>query len=306
MKLFLSKLMIIIIPVGALLVTMEILNRKNDHSSTAIQKKIILDHSNDLEGLVFGSSYMWCSIQPQYLDRRVGSLALIGSAPRVDYLIFTYAKQVSKPKFILLDGSKSYFMNYKSSDFIKSSNLSYYFPGMESRELADFFLTEIPLSQHFPMKNPLKYNQWGYYTEIPMEQDLFKELNYQDSLISNHPRTKSLFTDFKGIKRANKTLSNLDFCRKIIQECLAEEIKVIFISPPKYHLFNQFIDELHLTEREAFMDEIVDNQRVFFLNYERHNEKNPKLFFNVNHLNLEGSQVFSQELNKDLNNILNE
>ncbi len=305
MKLFLSKLLIVIIPVGILLVTMEVLNRRNDGSSIYIQNEYFLENSSKLDGLVFGSSYMWCGIQPQYLDGNVASFALEGSALNIDYSIFTYAKEVSRPKFVLLDASKTYLINYRTPNFIKSVRLPYYFPTIKASELTGYFLTEIPLNQYFPLETSPNYDQWGYQPEIPEEWNVFKKLDYQDSLILNHPRMEALYTFVKGNIRADKTKENLDLYRRILKECLDKNIRIIFVSTPKYHLFNRYVDGLHLDEREAFMEEVVDNEHVFFLNYDTLYEKNSQLFFDVNHLNNEGSIQFTKVLNSDLTSILN-
>ncbi|MFY0594217.1 hypothetical protein [Roseivirga sp.] len=305
MKLFLSKLLIVIIPVGILLVTMEMLNRRNDESSIYFQKKYFLENSDKLDGLIFGSSFMWCGIQPQYLDGNVGSFALAGSALNIDYSIFSYAKEVSQPKFVLLDASKTYFVNYQGGHFIRSTKLPYYFPTIKDHELTGYFLTEMPLSQYFPLKTSLKYDQRGYQLEIPEEWNVFKEVDYQDSLIDKHPRVERQYASMKGIIRANKVQDNLDLYRKILEECLEENIKVVFVSPPKYHLFNEFVDRQRLEERDAFMKEVVDNEHIFFLNYDKAYEKNSQLFFDLNHLNNEGSMEFTKALNRDLKSILN-
>ena len=303
MKLFLCKLLLVIIPIGSLLGAMELWNRKNDQSSNFLQKQFILNNRHNLDGLIFGSSYMWCSIHPQYLDSKVASLALVGSAPTIDYSLFTYAKKLAKPKFILLDGSRTYFWNTQDHEFIKSTNLSYYFPTLRSRALADHFLTTVPLRQHFRTTISSRFDQWGKQTKYLEEQDLFHSLNYQDSLIANHPQTQGLFTEMKSIISANNISDNLKLCRRMLKECLKEKIEVIFISPPKYYLFNRLVDQQHLNERDAFMREIVDNHHVFFLNYEHFQERNATLFLNANHVNNEGAKLFSKKLNSDLHQL---
>lgn len=307
MKKFLTKLLILVAPLLVLLVLLEINNRNHDSSSKFFQKKLLAENKHELEGVILGPSHTWRSIHPKYIDYKVASLALSGSSPNVDYLIYEYAKEQVQPSFYIFDLSQMYLAKQNDDDWIKAKKLPYYYPNIKTGALTDLFIIRVPLRNYLFLdyKKP-KYDRWGFNSEIRAELDIFKQLNYQDSLILNHPSTQGVLK--KQLEEAinNKTHLNAVLYKKIISECIEKGVKVVFLSPPKYHLYNENIEERYAIERQEFLDQVVDDEHVFFLNYENFNEHNPKFFFDFNHLNIDGTEAFSKELNKSLRKILEE
>lgn len=303
MKNFLLKFLIVIKPILILLITLEFLNRQNDNSSIYYQKKFIEKNKDFLEGVIFGPSHIWRGIQPKYLDYKVASLAMKGSRPNIDYLLYEYTKEIAKPNFYIFDLSLRYLEQQNNEDWIKGKKLPYYFHNINREKLGDFFLTTIPLKENITLYEK-KYDKWGFQLKIPKQKDIFKQLNFQDSLILQHSTTKKILARHNTISKNNKTILNKNLYEKIIAECANQDIKIIFISTPKYHHYNKGFKQKYTLERRNFLNQVVDNKTVFFLNFETFNENNPHLFFNINHMNPEGAKIFSQHLSQVLKTIL--
>ncbi|MEL7219908.1 MAG: hypothetical protein AAGJ93_01235 [Bacteroidota bacterium] len=305
MKLFLTKLLILVVPLMALLSLIEVNSRNNDRSSKAFQKKFLEEKLEELEGVVIGPSHSWRSIQPKYLDYTVASLAFSGSSPNVDQLIYEYVEERANPSFYLFDLSTMYLAKQNTNEWINAKKLPYYYPNIKTGNLSDYFLTRVPLRNYlFLKKRKSRYDRWGYNYEIQLPIDIFKQLNYQDSLIVNHPSVQGVLNQQLEEAKDNKTHLNIEIYKKIIQECRAKGTKIIFISPPKYHIYNENMEERFALERQQLLDKVVDNENVFFLNFEKKYEYEPTFFFDFNHLNVEGSKNFSLELNKSLKEII--
>ena len=103
---------------------------------------------------------------------------------------------------------------------------------------------------------------------------------------------------------------NLNYYNKItallddaINKCLARNVKVILLSPPKYYLYNDYMNHNKLIRRNDFFNKYKNNKDVFIWNYERKYEFQTKYFLNEDHLNLEGSKMFTNEINNKLHEI---
>ena len=97
---------------------------------------------------------------------------------------------------------------------------------------------------------------------------------------------------------------NSELIDKAIKTCIKNKIKVIFVSPPKHYLYNNHMVTEKLKRRNDFFDKYKGNHDVYIFNYEEAYEMETQLFLNEDHLNLEGSKIFTKELNarlKELN-----
>jgi len=306
MKTFLLKIIIILIPVIILLSITEFISRKNDTSKTYFQKKYLIENQTNIDGVIFGSSHMWRSLFPKYLDYNVASFARSGSAINIDSYLYNYVSKLVTPKFYVFDLSQTYLNSSKDQNYTSTNKLQYYFPTSDNRNLSDNFLIKLPLRKYFffEKEEKIKYDKWGSEITIPKKINFLKKLGFNDSLLLNITRSKRVLK--KHNESINKSIcdKNITFLKKIIDDCKKKNIKLIFMSPPKYHIYNKKLNHELALQRDVFLKEFVDNKNVFFLNFENFEEDNSKLFFDLNHLNIEGAKIFSEAFNKRLKTIL--
>lgn len=288
-------------------VVLEVLNRHYDHSFTYHQTKFIAQNKKDLEGFIFGSSHNWRGIHPEFLEMNTASLARPGSRPNIDYLLFEYALERTTPKFLILDLSQGYLSGKRSINWIKGQKMPFYFSNIrgEGITIKDLFFVQLPLKHYldFGKKDKL-YDQWGFENRIPMKRDIFKQLDYKDSLIISNLVNQGTIKKHNAKSKDDTYGKNIELYKKIIGKCSNRGVKVIFISAPKYYFYTMNLDKQYVVDRQEFLNQVVDNRNVFFLNYETFLEREPALFFNINHLNPKGAQILTQKLNEDLNMIL--
>ena len=291
------------IPVMMILIGFEIFNRSRDASSIYFKRKFLLENTDQIDGLIFGPSHSMRALHPKYFDYTIATLAVPGSAPNIDYHFYEYAMRKCEPRFVIFDLSVGYLRKFNDRSWIEGRKLPYYF-GNFAGGIWSHFLSRYPLKEHFGAEEQEKYDRWGQPVEISAKKDIFARLSYRDSLILQHSKTTYTFEKQQLPKDPKRLRSNTGLYRKIIEECTARGIKVVFVSPPKYHLYNSGINQDYEYERTAFLQDIVDNDNVYFLNYENALEKQSRLFYNVNHLNQEGAGIFSKELNEVLKKIM--
>ena len=309
MKKFLIKYLVFIIPILIFLIILEMLTQEHDKSSTYYQKKYIDNNKSKIDGIIFGPSHSWYGIYPKYLNYNVASLALTSSSPNVDYLLYNYTKEKVNPKFLIFDLSLGYLTTHNDIDYISHKKLSYYFSNIKKDGLKDFFLVRYPLKDEMNLlfkDKKSNIDKWGFQYKVPPGVDIFSKLNFQDSLIVNDKASEATLKRHKERSKESNTAPNISLYKKIVSECVSKEVKVVFISLPKYYVYNEKIDKTNelSTERMKFLNEIVDNKLCFFLNYEDFFENDTKLYYDIDHLNTEGAIAFTKELNRVLKDII--
>lgn len=300
MKPFLLKVLLVIIPVFLLLFTIEFKARRNDNFHSAKQKTYILENSDSIEGVIFGSSMMWRALLPKYLDYNVATLARSGSGTNVDLYLYDYVNKLVAPKFYVFDLSQGYLNIVKDNEYMSRIKLKYYFPLDTNfdRELKDNFLIRVPLSKYLWKSDTLrneKSDKWGSpVTSAKAKEGWLSDKNYKNVVLKRHNKLLTKNVD-------NKHMISL---KKMIDDCRKNDIKLIFLSPPKYCYYNDNLNNELYLQREFFLKEFVDDKMVFFFNFEKFEENNSKFFIDLNHMSIDGAKIFSREFNKKLKTIL--
>lgn len=309
MKAFILKSLLITIPVLLLLGCLEYRARIIDHSVLHIQQEYLLKNKKQVEGLIFGPSHMWRAINPEKFDYNVASFAIAESALNVDKYIYEYTINKSHPNFLIIDLSAGYLEKLNDSFWISARRLPYYYGyfDWEHFQLKDYFLIEVPIWKN--RKSFLKpeisnaYNKWGFKEKNSVKRDLFKKANYELEQIK-------IFENKRGVlNKHNHTIDknynyNVKELLLLVKETKKKGIKVIFVSPPKFYLYNAGLIQEHRDRRAAFLHKVVDNKNVYFWDYETFHEKDIHLFIDYNHLNPKGASLFTCEINKRLLEIM--
>lgn len=317
MKSFLIKTTLLVALILAGLLFLELKSRKLDDSFLKVKKDYLYKNYNQLQGMIFGPSHMWRSINPEWLDYNTASLAFSGCAINVDYKLFDRHKGAPKLKFVIFDLSAGYQERLQSDAWIKAKKLYYYFGAKSNRfSLQENFYVHYPIWDDIERllgktkatdQNNSKMNQWGFVTEIPAQKNLFKRADFDKSIIGERGIGKRTIKRHY-YDRFDETIAQFseDKILDIITQCKTRGIKVIFVSPPKYYLYNQQLQEEHISRRAALLEKIIDNEDVFFMNLDKIFENDPTYFYNVNHVNSKGAKVVTNRINEQLHEILPE
>jgi hypothetical protein len=269
-----------------------------------LQKQFLHAHRSTLEGIIFGPSHLWRGLHPKHFDREVASLALSSSSPNVDYRLYESIKDEVSPEFYVFCLSLGYLRHHNGPAWMASRNLPYYYSGFSPWQLEGRFLARIPLRRlRAAEKEARHYDRWGIEYDIPSGGHIFQHLHHQDSLILRHPKTRWVMAKH-NLASPRQVGKNVALFKKIIRECRAQGIKVIFVSSPKYWIYNQQLNPDFALEREAFLAEVVDQETVFFLDYDSLFERDASMFLDIHHLNDAGMKRFSQTLSQAVDSLL--
>ena len=314
MKSFVNKYLIYLFSVLAVLTTLELLAREHYKSLVYLRKKYLDEHKSEIEGIAFGPSHMERALYPKLLDYNTVSLAMSSSAPNTDYFLYKYSTNITNPKFLIFDLSLGYLFKRNNNQYFSKTQLSYYYSNDNKRELKDLFILRYPfrnqLEQIVQPELKVKTDEWGFVKKIDDSKELFKRCNYKDDLIVKHKHTRGIIRSHgkKILNTRNIDIfeENIKLYQEIIEESKAKGVKVIFVNTPKYHIYNNGIKENKefQKKRNKFLKEVVDNKTCFYFDFSRKYEDNVYLFFNVNHMNVEGAKLFTKDLNKILNDII--
>ncbi|OAV44838.1 hypothetical protein [Lewinella sp. 4G2] len=279
------------------------------HDNSGFGKRVAWFGANAgaVKGLVFGPSLLVQAIDPTGLDAPTASLALSASAPDVDTKLLTKALKRSNPDFILFDLTVGTLDRRKPVKYYEQRKL-YQYMGIpfEGMQLKDRFFTSYPLYRYFYPDPPEKnYNERGFPTSVKESEDYFRLLDYDPEKIAAEKRLMRKMRKQGLYSDADNALNQRDL-KMVIEQCRERDIKFIFLAPPKYRLFNENVEPLHPGRRQAFLDEVVDNETVFFWDYATFGQDEPEYFHNINHTSPLGGQAFTAELNERLNAFLAE
>ncbi|PHR68768.1 MAG: hypothetical protein COA67_12410 [Lutibacter sp.] len=298
MKKFLIKISFIIIPVIIFLEVVEYTVRKQDNSVLKIKRDYIENNNENIEGLIFGSSTLLQGINPAILKMNTASLAIAGNDVNSGVVLFNAVKEQLKLKFIIFELSNGYLGKKNPKGSLRSKKAPFYF-NTPKKEVKDFFLARYPLKkQLLNKKNRLSsYNKWGFDTKVKTTD--FDRFHYNDSIILKSEQMLNVLK-YHNVINANNYIFNINLLHELIEICKNENIKVVFVSPPKYHLYNNVLIDEHSSRRKEFLEDVIDNKNVFFWNYERTYENDSQSFSDLIHLNLDGAQLFSEKINQEL------
>ncbi|MEM6396016.1 MAG: hypothetical protein AAF741_06685 [Bacteroidota bacterium] len=274
------------------------------HDDSGLRKRVTWFKANAdrIDGLILGPSLVEQGIDPGRLDRPTASLAMAGSAPDVDTKLLDIALDRSKPDFILFDLTLGTLERRKPPSFYSQRKLFHHLRVKhEGLGLKDYFMADYPLYRYFFREpDPQQPNELGWPTAADPSKDRFAKLGYDPDTIVNHPRTLSKLRN-QGQSYDefyNQNIADLDLA---IARCRAEGVRLIFVAPPKYNLFNEHILPMHRERRAAFLDRVVDDETVFFWDYATFGEDDPRNFTNISHLSPLGATRWTEVLNERLN-----
>lgn len=305
---FLKKVVFMLVPVLLFLVWLEMKARREDQNVLAIQRNLLYEQSDQIEGLILGTSQMKRAIDPAGLEPKTATLALSAGYLRTGVGLLEQALKVTEPKFVLFEFSAGYLDTWNVDKWQQQRKLFYYFGLPQSRQkLKDYFVMRSPLHRYLsPEPSGEEFNEYGFPLNLGNEKDAFASVNYdRDSIMLLRSTRRKIRQHNRGTLPQLRPL-NEALLLDAIRWCRERNIHLVLLNPPKYYLYNQYLIDEHRQVQQDFIDKYVDGNYVHFWNFESWQEEEPRFFYNVTHLNYEGAQRFTEEVNRQVLALLGE
>lgn len=307
MNSFLKNLFIFSLPF-LICIPVEISVRNNTFKA---KSEHLYKHQDSIELMVLGSSQNWRAINPEFLSQKTAQLAHPSSATNIDYLLFEkFFSQLPNLKCVIFELSYQSLESICTNTWPNNHLLLHYYGinnyGRKPPLTEHFLISANPkeyLKRYFTKQTKQKfgsYNEFGFIYAYP--QSRFKEHNFDKEEIKESSMTEYL----KG-RHQSESIENLNRNRRYldsaISRCLENNVKVILLSPPKYYLYNEYMNQDKLKRRNQFLDTYRKVPNVYIMNYELEYESEVEMFLNEDHLNPLGAELFTKELNYRISQI---
>ena len=302
MKLFLRRLVLLILPITLVLLSMEIALRclPNAYKVKSYQ---LNTNATSIETLALGSSHTLYAINPKYFTSKTFNAANISQSPDVDMAILnTYSNQFKNLKTIVV--RLSYDTLFEE---LKNSN--------EEWRLKDYKLyTDIELDYSF--KHHSEILSMGTKQSLKVLKDYYLKGELQTSCdsmgwgnnIYKKPKIDIQKAGEKAAKRHTATSwellkKNIDRFEKLMLWSAQNNVNVYVVTFPAYKSYRNHLNENQLKE----MIKVGENlQRDFsnckYYNLMNHIDFKEEDFYDGDHLNSNGAKKISLLLNRLIEN----
>lgn len=315
MQKFLKTSIIFIVILAGLLVIINILynnfvigNRSEKIADIAFENNF----NPDKEILIMGDSIPFTDLNPSFINKAV-NYCNGGESYEQTYYRARYAlNKKNNIKLLVLPYNLHSFSDYRSNPYIKIWYWSKFLSAKELSELTRKPEAIIKLQIMFPFigngielknfsfkrsgvsKEGIVFNGWRKFIGT------YKPTEDIDQAAIH--RIKTQFNKYPEIikeKLADSFLSLLDLAEE-------KDIKVVLIKFPITKNYLMTLEKLFF-KREVYYEEInkyiQGRDNVYLLDYQ--DKYDNEMFYNTDHLNAGGAEIFSKEINKKLLEILN-
>ncbi len=278
-----------------------------ENNSFKIKSDYIEKNKSNIEILLLGSSQNNKAINSEFLDFKIAPLANDGSTINIDFLLFEeYFPKLPNLKIVIFELSYHSLEDLKPNNwnknhlFLKFYNINNY--GKNPPLSEQFLITSNPkeyLKKYFTPNLKLKdnkYNPFGYTLNSPSR---FKKYNYNKKLID-----KTSMDEYLRYRHQTENIKNYHINTKLLKKaikiCSRNNIKFVFLSPPKYYLYNNHLNKKRANRRNLFLEETLTIKNLYVWNFEHLYENKTEYFLNEDHLNYKGSKQFTTVINQKL------
>jgi hypothetical protein len=304
---FIKKLFLFLVPIIALSYVLDIFISSNLKKSNKYAEKEFSTWNDIISGkvnsdiLIYGSSRAWTQISPKIISDRLHSsaynLGIDGHNFNLQYLRHKMLlKNNSKPKLIII--SVDYFTLQKRIDLYNSEQFLPYLLSNKQLELAtntykgfNYFDYHLPLVRYYgkydAVVTALRYSL-GH-----LSNPIYRVNGYQgreESWNNDFDKAKLTMSKYKIILDT----STVVLFKKFLTECKRDDIKVIFVYTPEYIEGQKFVANREYVFKVFSM--LSKNFQIPF--YDFSNDAiccNKDFFYNSNHLNKTGAELFTRK-----------
>ncbi|QNL20601.1 hypothetical protein HZR84_01075 [Hyphobacterium sp. CCMP332] len=260
--------------------------------------------------LIYGSSRAWVQIDPQIIEDSLGisayNFGIDGHNFQLQYLRHSLnLKYNGSPEYIIQIVDHATLQKrpdlYNLNQFLPYMLFNEHFYKYTSDYLGfekyDFF---IPLIRYSGNTNAMANILFSWYGKVDSKKIRYKGFRANDKTWNkDFDRAKNKFKSYK----IDLDSQSIDLFEDFIIECQNNSTKLILVYPPEYIEGQLFIE--NRASLINLYENIASKHSLLFLDYSKDEiNYNKDFFYNVLHLNKNGSKVFSATLANDLKSIL--
>lgn len=294
MKNFFINLLIFLTPVVLFFLGAELYVR-NFNTVMGQKQSYLSKHADKIEVLILGTSHMANGIDPNLLDLHALNAANGSQSLYYDIEITKqYLPEMTSLKYVMMG------MDYHSL----------YFTYKPEREFMYSYYYDIDYKDHSNMKSDLSLFYYGYgfkeglrlFSSSPVQI----KKGFSGIYITNFDQMtlkegKNRVKDFNKIIDENQDhkkeiIANLN---SFIELLKSKNITPILVSMPCHENFNRHLDPKIVSENYKSIEKISKNYNVKHLDY-LFDEVEDSLYYNVNHLNQRGAEIFTSKINQEI------
>jgi len=269
-----------------------------------VKSDYFYSEKEEIEVLALGSSQLDGAINPKFFDSNTLNLASATQHHNLDFKILKgISPRLPALKFVILELSYSHLEHpHNSKVFWKNSIYLKYF-GINTFERNTYFKDKLLylarpdfyskqlVNHYFKKKDEAILNKFGFDERV--SKGLFYNLNYNDSIIATKKMEIYTLADIKLFKH------NAEYLFEMLNYAVENELKVIICITPLYKTYLKGRNPDILRRRDSILkllsakyeNVLIFNKENDTLNYTTSD------FSNQNHLNPNGAENFSKELN---------
>jgi hypothetical protein len=308
LKTFLKNLFVFFVPVVLLLTIMEFYLR--DLNTVYAWKYDNFQKVKDsTEMIVLGNSHSLYGINPGKFDIPTFNLAQTNQSLYFDKrLTLLHIKDMPKLKIVII--SIDFHTLYFSSQGVRDL-WGYYETGINYKNQLDPFGKRFRLQGYTPivalgmikksLKNPADpVDREELATGFSSANKGWCYFEGTDLSAMNAPAYKMRANSFNNVvHNSNERMQNLADLEDFIRRLQAMKIKVVFVTPPVHSDFLALLDPKIQLQNQNDIQYLIQKMKVPYFDYSNFNLQD-NFFFNCDHLNRQGANLFSKSLNDSL------
>ena len=298
MKQFIKNITLFCIPILALMITVEICDRKLPNTYR-YKYEWMQENASEVETLILGSSQTYFGIQPKYMTEKAFNLANPAQLLEQDLFLLKYwSDKYVKLKRVILPISYftlfspglefgggayrcRYYRMYMDCDLYPTYSFTYNF------EIAE------PKSALFKMKKYLLGISGADWFCDEYGNDAF---NGGKDVAWNPNGKEDIYT----AETWDNVQNNCRLLEEILQFCNDRNINIVLITTPCWHTYCTAFDERQLTEMYRIIHELQRKYDFPYVNYLQDERFTVDDFYNASHLSELGEEKFTKILEEDI------
>lgn len=306
---FVLKTVVFAIPFLFLLVVAEVFARSIPNSYK-YKAEWMEKNCDSVKCLVFGNSHMFAGVNPSLLD---GCFILANPSQKLEYDSFLLSKYIDtcpnlSTVLLMVNYINLFDKPYElkgGTDWNRAIYYNLYFVYPKHGIFSKYhYETACSIYMCSKIEHFLKSKVAGYVYDIKCDS-LGKGTKYQytPKTLKELERSRLLLKEQKGKTGFSTKMlcQNLSYVEGMIQLCKSHHIRVILVSPPFWHIYNDLLDQNRLELLNSSVNELIKEHGVEYRDYrtDKHITNTPKYFKDADHLSDEGATFFTKALIND-------
>lgn len=255
-------------------------------------------HAEEVEILSFGSSHGLNGINPIYLDGVAFNLAFPSQTPKYDlYLLQKWGDRYKKLKTVIVP------IDYFTFFFDEPLG------GMHTPCYYNIYMS-CPYHRGFSFYSMEFFSFRALHGKIvTLMENNWQPMSDENGFLNGEPTLKDLDWDSpintrKVVRLQTGSVNcyeeNLIYLEKMADFCMNHKVKMVLVSLPMWHTFNEEMDKEQLNIMYQGIDRLKAQYKLPFLDYRTDDRFIEDDFNDIQHLSLKGAEKFTMILMKDI------